>query len=74
MIVGHFNFIKNSDFFEGMSVKQTPDGECEERSYTNGKLEGQATVIYADSSKEIRNYQVTLHRKGLLRFTVDAPC
>jgi hypothetical protein len=42
----------------GMAVKQTPDGECEERTYVNGKLSGQATVIYPDSSKEIRNYQV----------------
>ncbi len=42
-----------------MAVKQTPDGECEERSYRNGKLEGEATVIYADNSKELRNYQVS---------------
>jgi len=45
--------------FLGMAVKQTPDGECEERSYRNGKLEGEATVIYADNSKELRNYQVS---------------
>ena len=41
----------------GMAVKQNPDGECEDRTYVNGKLEGQATVIFPDGSKEMRNYQ-----------------
>ena len=40
-----------------MAVKQNPDGECEDRTYVNGKLEGQATVIFPDGSKEMRNYQ-----------------
>ena len=43
--------------FLGMAVKQTTDGECEERIYVDGKLEGQATVIFPDSGKEMRNYQ-----------------
>jgi hypothetical protein len=55
-----FSLKKPSTFISGMAVKQTPDGECEERSYRNGKLDGEATVIYADSSKELRNYQVKL--------------
>ena len=42
-----------------MAVKQTTDGECEERQYVNGKLDGEATVIFSDSSKEIRNYKVS---------------
>ncbi len=42
----------------GKAVRQTPDGECEDRAYVDGRLEGRATVIYPDSSKEIRNYQV----------------
>jgi hypothetical protein len=53
-----FSLKKTLTLISGMAVKQTPDGECEERSYRNGKLEGEATVIYADSSKELRNYQV----------------
>ena len=39
-------------------MKQTSDGECEERSYNNGILDGEATVIFPDGSKEIRTYQV----------------
>lgn len=42
----------------GKAVKQTTDGECEERSYTNGVLDGEATVIFPDGSKEIRTYRV----------------
>ena len=42
----------------GKAVKQTKDGECEERSYTNGVLDGEATVIFPDGSKEIRTYRV----------------
>ena len=38
-------------------MKQTTDGECEERSYTNGVLDGEATVIFPDGSKEIRTYK-----------------
>ena len=41
----------------GMAVKQTSDGECEERTYVNGKLEGQATIIFPDSSKGILIYK-----------------
>ncbi len=41
-----------------MAVKQSQDGECEERNYTGGKLEGEATVIFPDSAKEIRTYHV----------------
>ena len=47
----------------GTAVKQTTDGECEERHYNNGKLDGEATVIFPDSSKEIRNYKVCLEYK-----------
>ena len=36
-----------------------PD-ECEERVYSEGRLDGQATVIYPDSAKEIRQYTVSL--------------
>ena len=43
----------------GKAVKQTKDGECEERSYTNGVLDGEATVIFPDGSKEIRTYRVS---------------
>ena len=46
----------------GTAVKQTTDGECEERQYNNGNLDGEATVIFPDSSKEIRNYQVCSQR------------
>ena len=53
-----------------MSVKQTPDGECEERSYKNGKLEGQATVIYADNSKELRTYQVCRHDLSGMQYKI----
>ena len=42
----------------GKAVRQTADGDVEERAYAGGRLEGQATVIYPDSSKEIRNYTV----------------
>ena len=44
--------------FIGKAVKQTTDGECEERSYVNGVLDGEATVIFPDGSKEIRTYKV----------------
>ena len=40
-------------------MKQAQDGECEERNYIDGKLQGEATVIYPDSSKEMRNYAVS---------------
>lgn len=43
---------------KGKAVKQSNNGECEERSYENGRLSGQAIVISQDGSKEIRNYQV----------------
>ena len=39
-------------------MKQTTDGECEERSYFNGVLDGEATVIFPDGAKEIRTYKV----------------
>ena len=42
----------------GKAVKQTTSGECEERSYLNGVLDGEATVIFPDGSKEIRTYAV----------------
>ena len=43
-----------------MAVKQAPDGECEDRKYARGRLDGQGTVIYPDSSKEVRNYSVSV--------------
>ena len=39
-------------------MKQTTSGECEEREYLNGVLDGEATVIFPDGSKEIRTYAV----------------
>ena len=48
--------IYEKGILQGLAVKQTQDGECEERNYTDGKLEGEATIIFADNSKEIRNY------------------
>ena len=33
----------------------------EERNYKDGKLNGQATVLYPDTSKEIRNYKVFMY-------------
>ena len=53
------DFLSNPSqiLISGMAVKQNPDGECEDRTYVNGKLEGQATVIFPDGSKEMRNYQ-----------------
>ena len=41
----------------GEGGKQSSAGEVEERSYTDGKLNGQATVLYTDSSKEMRTYK-----------------
>ena len=49
-----FSFI----FHLGKAVKQTTSGECEEREYLNGVLDGEATVIFPDGSKEIRTYAV----------------
>jgi len=45
----------------GTAVRQAPDGECEDRAYVGGVLEGQATVIYPDNSKEVRTYSVSLY-------------
>ena len=46
------------DWYLGKAVKQTTSGECEEREYLNGVLDGEATVIFPDGSKEIRTYAV----------------
>lgn len=35
-------------------------GEVEERNYVDGKLNGKATVLYTDSSKEMRTYKVII--------------
>ena len=43
---------------QGAAVKQNTNGEVEERNYADGKLNGKATVIYPDSSKEMRTYKV----------------
>ena len=51
-------FVILNNMIVGKAVKQTKDGECEERSYTNGVLDGEATVIFPDGSKEIRTYRV----------------
>lgn len=47
-----------------MGVKQAPNGECEDRIYVQGVLQGQATVVYPDSAKEIRNYNVSTNGRG----------
>ena len=43
---------------QGKAVKQSSAGEVEERQYVDGKLNGKATVLYTDSSKEMRTYKV----------------
>ncbi len=45
-------------YCKGAAVKQNTNGEVEERNYSDGKLNGKATVIYPDSSKEMRTYKV----------------
>ena len=57
ILIVYWGFQMMYSSFLGMAVKQTTDGECEERIYVDGKLEGQATVIFPDSGKEMRNYQ-----------------
>ena len=39
-------------------MKQSTSQEVEERNYVDGKLNGKATVLYPDSSKEMRTYKV----------------
>ena len=57
ILIVYWGFQMMYHSFLGTAVKQTTDGDCEEQIYVNGKLEGQATVIFPDSSKEMRNYQ-----------------
>ena len=46
-------------------MKQSTSQEVEERNYVDGKLNGKATVLYPDTSKEIRTYKVQLHNNDL---------
>ena len=50
--------IYENGVLQGKAVRQTSDGEVEERQYVDGKLNGKATVLYSDSSKEMRTYKV----------------
>ena len=56
----HFSnvFADSCGLLQGAAVKQSSSGEVEERNYVDGKLNGKATVLYADSSKENRTYKV----------------
>ena len=45
--------------FLGMAVKQTTDGECEERIYVNGKLEGQAILYFLTAVKKCEIIKIT---------------
>ena len=61
MYIGQYSIQRNWNCFDwnlGKAVKQTTSGECEEREYLNGVLDGEATVIFPDGSKEIRTYAV----------------
>ena len=51
--------IYENGVLQGAAVKQSSGGEVEERQYVEGKLNGKATVIYTDTSKEMRTYKVT---------------
>ena len=50
--------IYENGVLQGAAVKQSSGGEVEERQYVEGKLNGKATVIYTDTSKEMRTYKV----------------
>ena len=50
--------IYENGVLQGKAVKQSGSGEVEERQYVDGKLNGKATVLYPDSSKEMRTYKV----------------
>ena len=50
--------IYENGVLQGKAVKQSGSGEVEERQYVDGKLNGKATVLYSDSSKEMRTYKV----------------
>ena len=50
--------IYENGVLQGKAVKQSTNAEVEERNYVDGKLNGKATVLYPDSSKEMRTYKV----------------
>ena len=50
--------IYENGVLQGKAVKQSSSGEVEERNYVDGKLNGKATVLYQDTSKEMRTYKV----------------
>ena len=50
--------IYENGVLQGKAVKQSTSAEVEERNYVDGKLNGKATVLYPDSSKEMRTYKV----------------
>ena len=52
--------IYENGVLQGKAVKQSTNAEVEERNYVDGKLNGKATVLYPDSSKEMRTYKVRL--------------
>ena len=52
--------IYENGVLQGKAVKQSGSGEVEERQYVDGKLNGKATVLYSDSSKEMRTYKVII--------------
>ena len=52
--------IYENGVLQGKAVKQSGSGEVEERQYVDGKLNGKATVLYSDSSKEMRTYKVRI--------------
>ena len=53
--------IYENGVLQGKAVKQSTAGEVEERQYVDGKLNGKATVLYSDSSKEMRTYKVRIY-------------
>ena len=52
--------IYENGVLQGKAVKQSTSAEVEERNYVDGKLNGKATVLYPDSSKEMRTYKVRM--------------
>ena len=53
--------IYENGVLQGKAVKQSSSGEVEERNYVDGKLNGKATVLYQDTSKEMRTYKVSFY-------------